>query len=130
MTQTRGRGEACGGDGMTRMTRMSDADGPDASTRSESRHGGRGPRTGDSESGRGRQVWDLRRLKTAVAAFGGLDNFFDTTAAVFGPGDEFFATGTSVRRARDGTTQVRAARVRSNWSEVIDRSLINEFTEV
>ena len=88
MTQTRGRGEACGGDGMTRMTRMSDADGPDASTRSESRHGGRGPRTGDSESGRGRQVWDLRRLKTAVAAFGGLDNFFDTTAAVFGPGDE------------------------------------------
>ena len=78
----------------------------------------------------GRQVWDLRRLKTAVAAFGGLDNFFDTTAAVFGPGDEYFATGTSVRRARDGTTQVRAARVRSNWSEVIDRSLINEFTEV
>ena len=51
MTQTRGRGEACGGDGMTRM---SGADGPDASTRSESRHGGRGPRTGDSESGRGR----------------------------------------------------------------------------
>ncbi len=52
------------------------------------------------------QVWDLRKLKTALAAFAGLDNFFDTTAAVFGPGDEYFMTGTSVRRAKDGSAQV------------------------
>ncbi len=53
-----------------------------------------------------RQVWDLRKLKGALAAYGGLDNFFDTTAAVFGPGDEYFMTGTSVRRAKDGSAQV------------------------
>jgi hypothetical protein len=51
-------------------------------------------------------VWDLRKLKTALASFGGLDNYFDTTAAVFGPGDEYFMTGSSVRRAKDGSTQV------------------------
>jgi len=51
------------------------------------------------------KVWDLRKLKSALAAFGGLDNFFDTTAAVFGPGDEYFMTGTSVRRAKDGSAQ-------------------------
>lgn len=50
------------------------------------------------------KVWDMRNLKEALASFGDLDNVYDTTAAVFGPNDTLFMTGTSVRKAKDGTS--------------------------
>jgi WD40 repeat protein len=49
------------------------------------------------------KAWDMRKLSQALAAYEGLDNYFEQTQCIFSPGDHLFLTGTSVRKNKDGS---------------------------